>query len=249
MAKRSSGPDCSSIRAALLKGGNSGAAIVPGKPDKSLLIRAVRQVDDDLQMPMDDKLTKRQIAALVRWVKMGAPYPATTVAAKHTRDPNYWAFQPPVKPPVPPVTNTNWPQSAMDHFILAKLEAAGLSPSTRANKRTLIRRVTFDLIGLPPTPDEIDSFLTDNSPDAFVRTVDRLLESPHYGERWGRHWLDVARYADSNGLDENIAYGNAWRYRDYVVAAFNRDKPFHRFVIEQLAGDLLPFKSEAQQHE
>ena len=236
-------------REALLKGGDSGAAIVPSNPDKSLLIRAIRQVDDDLQMPMDDKLTKRQIAALVRWVKMGAPFPATTVAAKRTRDPNHWAFQPPVKPPVPPVTNTNWPQSAMDHFILAKLEAAGLSPSTRANKRTLIRRVTFDLIGLPPTPDEIDSFLTDNSPDAFARIVDRLLESPHYGERWGRHWLDVARYADSNGLDENIAHGNAWRYRDYVVAAFNRDKPFHRFVIEQLAGDLLPFKSEAQQHE
>jgi len=157
------------LRAALLKGGDSGAAIVPGKPDKSLLIRAVRQLDDDLTMPPEDKLTKRQIAALVRWVKMGAPFPAATVAVRRTRDPNHWAFQPPAKPPVPPVTNSKWPQSALDHFIVAKLEAAGLSPSTRADKRTLIRRVTFDLIGLPPTPEEIDAFLADDSPSAFAR--------------------------------------------------------------------------------
>jgi hypothetical protein len=236
-------------REALLNGGDSGAAIVPGKPDKSLLIRAVRQVDDDLKMPPKDRLTKRQIAALVRWVKMGAQFPETTRAAGRMRDPNHWAFHPPAKPPVPAIKNPKWPQSALDHFILAKLEAAGLSPSTRADKRTLIRRVTFDLIGLPPTPDEINAFLADNSANAFVRIVDRLLASPQYGERWGRHWLDVARYADSNGLDENVAHGNAWRYRDYVVTAFNRDKPFDQFVIEQLAGDLLPFKSEAQQHE
>ena len=236
-------------RESLMRGGESGAAIVPGKPDKSLLISAIRETDDELRMPKDDKLTQRQINELVRWVEMGAPFPTEAGAAKRTRDPNHWAFQPPVKPPAPAVVNTEWPQSALDNFILAKLEAAGLSPAPRADRRTLIRRVTFDVIGLPPTPEEISAFLADESPDAFARVVDRLLASPQYGERWGRHWLDVARYADSNGFDENVAHGNAWRYRDYVVASFNRDKPFDQFVIEQLAGDLLPFDNEAQQHE
>jgi len=236
-------------REAMLQGGDSGAAVVPGEPDQSLLILAILQADDDLRMPKDDDLTERQIAVLVRWVEMGAPFPAATRAAKRNRDPNHWAFQPPAERPVPSVSNSKWPQSALDHFILAKLEAAGLSPTMRADKRTLIRRVTFDLTGLPPTPDEIDTFLADEAPDAFARIVDRLLESPRYGERWGRHWLDVARYADSNGFDENIAHGNAWRYRDYVVAAFNRDKPFDQFVSEQLAGDLMPFNGETQRHE
>ena len=236
-------------REALLRGGESGPAIIPGKPDESLLIRAIRHVDDDLKMPKDDKLTARQIAALVRWVEMGAPFPAATGATKRTRDPSHWAFQPTAEVTVPAVTNSEWPRSTLDHFILAKLEAAGLSPAARADRRTLIRRVTFDLLGLPPTPDEIDAFLADDAPDAFARVVDRLLASPRYGERWGRHWLDVARYADSNGFDENVAHGNAWRYRDYVVAAFNSDKPFSQFVIEQLAGDLLPFNEEAQRHE
>jgi cytochrome c553 len=236
-------------RESLLRGGESGAAIVPGKPDTSLLISAIRQTDDDLRMPQDDKLTERQIAELVRWVEMGAPFPTQAGTAERTRDPNHWAFQPPAEPPVPTVVNSAWPQSALDQFILAKLEAAGLSPSPQADRRTLIRRVTFDVIGLPPTSEEIDEFLADESPDAFARVVDRLLASPEYGERWGRHWLDVARYADSNGFDENIAHGNAWRYRDYVVSAFNRDKPFDQFVIEQLAGDLLPFDDQAQQHE
>jgi hypothetical protein len=236
-------------REALLRGGESGAAIVSGEPDKSLLIRAVRQVDDDLRMPKDSKLTKRQIAELVRWVKIGAPFPVKSATAGRTRDPNHWAFHPPTEQRLPTVANPDWPQSAIDHFILAKLEAAGLAPTTRADKRTLIRRVTFDVIGLPPTPYEIDVFLADESCNAFARVVDRLLASPQYGERWGRHWLDVARYADSNGFDENLAHGNAWRYRDYVVSAFNRDKPFDRFLTEQLAGDLLPFNGETQQHE
>lgn len=236
-------------REALLQGGESGAAVVPGQPEESLLISAVRQVDEDLTMPKDGKLSARQIADLVRWVEMGALFPPTTGTAKRTRDPNHWAFQPLAAGRPPVVTNSPWPQSAFDPFILTKLTAAGLSPSTRADKRTLIRRVTFDLIGLPPTAVETDAFLADNSPAAFSQVVDRLLASPRYGERWGRHWLDVARYADSNGFDENIAYGNAWRYRDYVVTALNRDKPFDRFVSEQLAGDLLPFDNEAQQHE
>ena len=236
-------------REATLRGGDSGAAIVPGKPLDSLLIQAVQQEDEDLRMPKDDKLSERQIADLVRWIEMGATFPGAITPVARTRDPNHWAFQPPAETPVPEVRKADWSQSALDRFILVKLEAAGLSPSPRADKRTLIRRVTLDLTGLPPTPDEIDAFLADDSPTAFARVVDRLLDSPRYGERWGRHWLDVARYADSNGLDENVAHGNAWRYRDYVAAAFNRDKPFDRFVIEQLAGDLLPFESEAQQHE
>ncbi len=236
-------------RESLLRGGESGAAIVPGKPDKSLLISAIRQLDDDLQMPKDEKLTQRQIATLVHWVQMGAPFPVEASAVDRTRDRDHWAFHPPVEPSVPAVISSGWPQSTLDRFILAKLEAARLHPASRAEKRTLIRRVTFDLIGLPPTPEDIDAFLADDAPNAFARVVDRLLASPRYGERWGRHWLDVARYADSNGFDENVAHGNAWRYRDYVVASFNRDKPFDRFVVEQLAGDLLPFDTEDQRHQ
>ena len=236
-------------REAVMRGGDTGAAIVPGKPKESLLIRAVRHEDEDLKMPKEGKLTERQIADLVRWVEMGAPFPQAQKTGVRTRDPNHWAFQPPADVAVPAVKDEAWPQSVMDRFILTKIEAAGLSPAVRADKRTLIRRVTFDLTGLPPTPAEIDAYLADEANDAFARVVDRLLDSPRYGERWGRHWLDVARYADSNGLDENICHGNAWRYRDYVVAAFNSDKPFDRFLTEQLAGDLLPFANEAQQHE
>lgn len=231
----------------LLRGGKAGPAIVPGKPEQSLLLTAIRYVSNDLQMPPDEKLSKQQIADFTRWIAMGAPHPDSDTARplptetfdwESARD--FWAFQPPVDPPVPSVKDTAWPRSPLDHFILAELEAKGLRPAPAADKRTLIRRATFDLIGLPPTVEEIENFLSDDSPDAFARVVDRLLDSVHYGERWGRHWLDVARYADSNGLDENIAYGNAWRYRDYVVEAFNKDKPYDQFVVEQLAGDLLP---------
>ncbi len=236
-------------REALLRGGDSGPAIVPGKPDESRLILAVRQTDEDLKMPEDGKLTDRQIADLVRWVELGAPYPSAAEASSRKRDPNHWAFQPPADPAIPAVKNTTWIQSPIDAFVLARLEAAGCAPAAPADKPALIRRVTFDLVGLPPTPAELGAFLADNQPDAFRRLVDRLLASPAYGERWGRHWLDVARYADSNGLDENVAHGNAWRYRDYVVAAFNNDKPYDRFVTEQLAGDLLPADSDQQRHE
>lgn len=236
-------------REALLRGGDSGAAIVPGKPNESLLIRAVRHEDADIKMPKDGKLSERQIADLARWIEMGAPFPKSAKADERTRDPNHWTFQPPKSPSVPQVKNSAWPQTEVDRFVLEKLEANGLSPSASADKRTLIRRVTFDLTGLPPTPDEVATFVADDRADAFAKLVDRLLESSAYGEKWGRHWLDVARYADSNGLDENIAHGNAWRYRDYVVASFNRDKPFDRFVQEQLVGDLLPAGDEAQRHE
>jgi hypothetical protein len=237
-------------REGLLKGGDLGPAVVPGKPSESRLIRAVQQTDEEVSMPPEDKLTDRQIADLVRWVEMGAPYPAaeSTTAVRH-RDPKHWAFQPPENPSLPSVINTAWLQSPIDCFILAKLDAARLTPAGLADKRTLIRRATFDLTGLPPTPAEIKAFLADNRPDSFGRLVDRLLASPAYGERWGRHWLDVARYADSNGLDENVAHGNAWRYRDYVVAAMNSDKPYDQFIVEQLAGDLLRVTSQDQRHE
>ena len=173
-------------------------------------------------MPPDGKLTDAEIADLAAWVKRGAPFPATAKAVG--ADPaKHWAFQPVGRPDRS--RSRRMPTGAksdLDRFVLAKLEAAGLKPAPPADKRTLIRRVTFDLTGLPPTPEEIDAFLEDDSPDAFAKVVDRLLASPAYGERWGRHWLDVARYADSNGLDENVAHGNAWRYRDYVVAALQR---------------------------
>ncbi|MGI8978429.1 MAG: PSD1 and planctomycete cytochrome C domain-containing protein [Pirellulaceae bacterium] len=231
-------------REAILKGGDIGPGIVPGKPEESLLIKAVRHADEDLKMPKEGKLTERQIADLVKWVEMGAPYPETAVAAGRTRDPNHWAFQPANDPSVPAIKSELTASTPIDNFILAKLQASGLGLSPPADKRTLIRRLNFDLVGLPPSPEDIAAFLTDESPDATARLIDRLLASPAYGERWGRHWLDVARYADSNGLDENVAHGNAWRYRDYVVTAFNEDRQYDRFLTEQLAGDLLPFAND-----
>jgi hypothetical protein len=208
-------------------------------------------------MPPKGKLPEREIALLTQWVAMGAPDPRTGEAgpiAKAGIDVEkgrgFWSFRPPVDPPLPAVRDEDWARTPLDRFILAALEAKGLRPAPAADRRTLIRRATFDLTGLPPTVAEIDAFLADDSPDALARVVDRLLASPRYGERWGRHWLDVARYADSNGLDENVAHGNAWRYRDYVIDAFNRDKPFDRFLREQIAGDLLPAEGgEAEAHE
>jgi hypothetical protein len=236
-------------REAILRGGDSGPAIAVGKPEDSLLIRAVRQDDPNLKMPQNAKLTDSEIAQLVRWIELGAPFPDSAKQPEIRRDPNHWSFKSPIKPSVPAVSHPEWSESMIDRFVSAKLEAAGMTPSRRADSRTLIRRVTFDLNGLPPSRSDIQEFLADERPDAFSRLVDRLLASPAYGERWGRHWLDVARYADSNGLDENIAHGNAWRYRDYVVDSFNRDNPFNRFIVEQLAGDLLPAMDEAILHE
>jgi cytochrome c553 len=260
-------------RDATLKGGDTGPALVAGDPEKSLLIEAVRYKNHDLQMPPKKRLTDSEVKALEDWVKMGAPDPREAApVAKRGRvidiaeGRKFWSFTPlaQVEPPpgVPPLggkaeagtaneppkggtPSDGTPNNPIDAFIRAKLKEKGLSPAPPADKRTLIRRATFDLTGLPPTPQEVDAFLTDKSPDAFDKVVERLLASPSYGERWGRHWLDVARYADSNGMDENIAFGNAWRYRDYVVRAFNEDKPFDQFLIEQVAGDLLPHSEDA----
>ena len=234
-------------REGLLKGGDTGPALVPGQPDKSLLIEAVRYKNHDLQMPPKKPLSEAEVGTLVEWVKRGAadPREATHSAAEPVQGMSlaegrgFWSFQPVSNPAVPVVKQSDWVRTPIDAFILAKLEEQSLAPAARADKRTLIRRATFDLIGLPPTENQVADFLADESADAFEKVVDRLLESPHYGVRWGRHWLDVARYADSNGLDENLAFGTAWRYRDYVVDAFNHDKPFDRFVQEQIAGDLL----------
>ncbi len=233
-------------REALLKGGKSGVAIVLGKPEQSPLVAAIHY-DGSLKMPPSGKLKPDQITDLTAWIKMGAPWtvakavtPAGNEMIVTPQNRNFWAFRPLRKPAPPQVKNTAWVLSPIDQFVLAKLEAKGLKPAPSADRRTLIRRATFDLIGLPPTPEETDTFLNDKSPNAYAKVVDRLLASPHYGERWGRRWLDVARYADSNGLDENKAFAYAYRYRDYVVKAFNEDKPYNTFVVEQLAGDLLP---------
>ncbi|MEZ6130806.1 MAG: PSD1 and planctomycete cytochrome C domain-containing protein [Planctomycetaceae bacterium] len=236
-------------RDGVLKGGDIGAAVVPGKPDDSLLIQAVRYRNRDLQMPPQNKLPDAAIAALEKWVAMGVPDPRDAAPATESTAPTgmtiaegreFWSFRPVSDPDVPTVKDNSLVQTPVDAFLLAELEKHNLQPAPAADRRTLIRRITLNLTGLPPTPAEVDAFLADESSDAYAKVVDRLLSSPQYGVRWGRHWLDVARYADSNGLDENLAYGNAWRYRDYVIDAFNNDKPFDRFLIEQLAGDLLP---------
>ncbi|MFP6611096.1 MAG: DUF1553 domain-containing protein [Pirellulales bacterium] len=238
--------------AGMLAGGERGPAIIAGKPKESLLVRAVNH-GEQLQMPPKKKLAAAAIADLATWIQQGAkwpnakpvtsPQPSNRIKAEFTDEQKtFWAFQTPVKPPLPNVRDSDRIATPVDHFILARLEAAGLKPAPPADPRTLIRRATFDLIGLPPTPDEIEAFEEESSRNphsAFRNLIDRLLASPHYGERWGRRWLDVARYGDSNGLDENLAYANAFRYRDYVVDAFNKDKPYDRFVLEQLAGDLL----------
>ena len=233
-------------RDAMLHGGKTGPAIVPAKADESLLIKAIGYADSELQMPPKYQLPAQTATDLKRWVEMGAPWPAkATVATTETaidRKPasaDHWAFQP-VRPQSPPtVRDGAWARNEIDRFILAKLESKGLAPAAPADKRTLIRRAYFDLIGLPPEPVEVEAFVRNDSANAFAEVVDHLLASPHYGERWGRYWLDLARYADTNGMDENYAYPDAWRYRDYVVGAFNDDKPYDRFVTEQLAGDLL----------
>ena len=240
-------------REAALKGGEKGAAIVPGKAEESRLYRLVAGLEKPA-MPLDGKLTAGQISLIKDWIDQGAPWDAHSgcrqASAAGSRRAasledmpippearNYWAFQKPVQAPVPVVSAdfTN----PIDRFLEKTRREKGLKPAPRADRITLLRRAYMDLIGLPPTPAETAEYLADNSPHAWEHLIDKLLASPHYGERWGRHWLDVARYADSNGFEHDFDRPNAWRYRDYVIRAFNQDKPYNTFLAEQIAGDEL----------
>src|ERR1051326_3801470 len=222
-----------------LQGGELGPAIIPGKSDESLLIRAVAGAKPDLVMPKKgERLTAEQIGLLRAWIDQGAEWPdSASVKLEDKR--NHWAFKPPVRPPVPSVKEKKWVRTPIDNFVMARLEQEHLKPSPEADRITLIRRLNLDLLGLPPTIKEVEAFVGDKRPDAYERVVERLLASPHYGERWGRHWLDAARYADTNGYEKDKPR-SIWPYRDWVIKAFNDDMPFDEFAIEQLAGDLLP---------
>ena len=244
-------------RAGIIKGGDSEPPIVPGNPEESLLMAAVRYEAPGLNMPPKKRLSPEEIADFERWIRMGAPDPRTeeTAAApsKYTIDwekaREFWSFQTIADPPVPAVRDASWPANDIDRFILSRLEAAALSPAPDADPRTLVRRVTYDLTGLPPTPEEVEAFAAAPSRDAYERLVDRLLASPAYGERWGRAWLDVARYADTAGDNSDFPIPQMYRYRNWVIEAMNRDLPFDQFVREQLAGDLIPGGTEAERRE
>jgi hypothetical protein len=222
-----------------LRGGEHGPDIIPGRSAESRMIQLVSGAVPDLIMPLKgDRLTARQIGILRAWIDQGAPWPASaSVKALDPRD--HWAFKAPVRPPIPSVKNKHWPRNAIDSFVLARLEKEKLRPSPEADRSTLLRRLSLDLTGLPPTIQELEDFAADHSPGAYEKQVERLLASPHYGECWARHWLDVARYADSNGYEKDLAR-SIWPYRDWVINAYNRNLPFDQFAIDQLAGDLLP---------
>ena len=234
--------------AAALEGGGRGPALVPGHPEKSLLIKAIGHADKDLKMPEDKKLPREQIDVLTQWIQMGAPWPGAAPATDGPRkgefvisdkDRAHWSLQPVKRPSIPTVKQSGFVKNPIDAFILAGLEAKGLAPNPPASKLELLRRVTFDLTGLPPTPKEVEAFLADTAPDAYEKLVERLLDSPRYGERWARHWLDLVRYAETNSFERDNPKPNVWRYRDYVIRAFNSDKPYDLFLKEQLAGDEL----------
>jgi hypothetical protein len=231
-------------KAAALKGGDHGAPLVPGNPEESLLIRAVNGGGEDVaRMPKKaEPLSTDQIETLKLWVAQGAPWPGDS-SAEEGSPKDHWAFKPPARPAVPAVAQKDWPRTPIDRFILARLEKEGLAPSPDASRTTLLRRLHLDLTGLPPTVGEVDAFLADQSADAPARAAARLLNSPHYGERWGRHWLDAARYADSDGFEKDKPRF-IWNYRDWVVSAFNRDLPYDRFIVHQLAGDQAPERDE-----
>jgi hypothetical protein len=233
-------------REAFMKGGNSGSPVTPGSPSASLLIQVVSHTHEKIKMPPAGRLSDSEVATLRRWVETGAHFgegsmpPAASGGSDIAARKNFWSFQNPVKRPPPNTKNSAWVRTPVDSFILAALEAKGLEPAPPAGRRTLLRRVTLDLTGLPPTPSEYNAFEEDTSPDAFAAVVDRLLASKHYGERWGRHWLDVARYADADGLSlAPEPFANAWRYRDWVIDAFNKDMPYDLFLKAQIAGDLM----------
>ena len=239
----------------LLAGGTSGPALAPGDPDRSLLVEAVRYADDDYAMPPDGPLETHEIEAIERWVELGAPWPGEEVPAGENgyvaseidleagRD--WWSLKPVLLPDIPEASDASWGRRPLDSFILAGMEDAGVEPVGDADRVSWLRRVSFDLTGLPPTPEEIEQFVGDRAPDAREKVVDRLLSSAPYAERWARHWLDVARYAESSGRETNVVYPHAWRYRDWVIDAFEEDMPYDMFLEQQLAGDLLPASDEA----
>jgi len=231
----------------LLRGGKSGApAVVPGKPEESLLITALRHTNKDLRMPPGEPLPPEQVEAFVEWIRMGAPDPrahkeiAETPAYNWDQARKHWAFQPVQDPSPPTIAEAEWRANPIDRFIKARLDQKGLKPLGRASKRVLVRRISFDLTGLPPAPEVIQGFLADASPQALEKLVERLLATTQYGEHWGRHWLDVVRYADTAGDASDYPVPEMYRYRNYVIDSFCKDKPFDEFLREQIAGDLLP---------
>jgi hypothetical protein len=231
-------------RESVLRGGDGGPVIDEANTDDSALLRAVRY--EDLEMPPKGRLPQSQIEVLARWVRMGVPWSTSATPVTDAGPPKvddraraFWSFQPIRRPDVPSVADATWVKTPVDAFVLAKIEATGLRPAPPASRTTLLRRVYYGLTGLPPSPDEVREFLADESPDAYERVVDRLLASPQYGERWARHWLDLVRYAETNGYEFDSAKPEVWRYRDYVIDSFNADKPYDQFIMEQLAGDEL----------
>lgn len=237
-------------RAGVLKGGDTGPAVSLKEPAKSLLLEAINY--KSYEMPPTGKLPAKEIAVLTKWVKLGVPWSPKIKAPVAKKEPHekhpprvnaknkqFWAFQPVKRPQSPEVRNRKWITNAIDRFILARLEKSGLTPAAPASKTQLLRRAYYDLTGLPPLPEEVRTFVNDKSPDAFEKVVDRLLKSPHYGEKWGRHWLDLVRYAESNSYERDNPKPHVWRYRDYVIRSFNADKPYTQFIKEQLAGDEL----------
>ncbi|MBB5039479.1 PSD1 and planctomycete cytochrome C domain-containing protein [Prosthecobacter dejongeii] len=246
-------------REATIQGGESGhPGITPGNLVESSLYEAITWANDDMQMPPKNKLPEDVIANFKKWIEMGAPDPRESkvgdnAGAKReinmTEGRKHWAFQPPIKTQLPKLKTEGWAVSDVDRWILAGLEKGGLKPMPPADRQTLIRRISYDLTGLPPTPEEVDAYVKDRSPSATERIVDQYLESPRFGERWARHWLDVVRYAESSGKEVNLLYPHAWRYRDYVIDAFNRDKPYDQFLKEQIAGDLMRYENKRDQAE
>jgi hypothetical protein len=240
-------------REAIRSGGQSGHAVMPGNIEESLILSALRH-DGKLKMPPMGKLPDAVIADFVEWVRMGAPDPREEQAGPVyapidlEKGRKFWAFQPPQSTKPPAIRHAGWARSSLDRYIVANLERKGLTPVPEADRRTLIRRASYDLTGLPPTPAEVDAFLADKGRNAFEKVIDRLLASPRFGERWGRHWLDIARYAETMGRTRNYPFPVAWRYRDYVIDSFNQDKPYDQFVREQIAGDLLPYQSPEQRN-
>ena len=254
-AKKDKGSLLLDTRDGIRKGGDNGPALIPGDPRRSLLLKAMAHTDAKLKMPPKTKLSEEVVADFEKWITNGAADPRDgKVAVAHKeidieKGRQFWAFQPVKAGAIPAVSDKNWPKSDIDRFVLAGLDAKGLKPVSNADPRSLLRRVYFDLIGLPPTPEDVESFAKDSSPANLAAIVNKLLDSPRFGETWGRHWLDVARYAESSGKTANFNYPHAWRYRDYVIAAFNSDKPYDQFVKEQLAGDLLRGGDEKQKAE